>query len=277
MAKGKQKGFVNFKQIFQLAKQNYFVTAMVLCVLFVGVVGVYKLFIAKPTYVYVKVKVGQGLWWVNSAKPNIWLINAIKNGDMEKSLTGKPIVEVLDIRYYSWWTSGQYDLYLTLKLEVGSNKKTKTYTFKRSTIGIGSPIDLEFPTTQFSGTIIELGIKPFIETYVTKTITLTKKSAFPWEYDAIRIGDTYFDGNQTVFKILDKRSLDTEALTSDVYGNYPSYPLAQKYIEVKAQIRVQQKNNQFIYGSEQVLIPNRTINITTANFSFQDYALGTIE
>src|SRR3989344_3679749 len=100
MIKKKQKGFVNFKQMLLFAKQNYFVTVIVLCVLFVGVVAVYKLFIAKPTYVYVKVKVGQGLWWANTQRPNTWFVEAIKQAKEEVDLTNRPVAKILGVRYY---------------------------------------------------------------------------------------------------------------------------------------------------------------------------------
>ena len=99
MIQKKQKGFVNFKQLFLLAKRNYIVTVIVLCVLFVGVMSVYKLFIAKPTYVYVKVKVGQGLWWANTSRPNAWFVEAIKQAKVEVDLTGQPIAQIQGVGY----------------------------------------------------------------------------------------------------------------------------------------------------------------------------------
>ena len=66
--------------------------------------------------------------------------------------------------------------------------KTGKYNFKRSTIGVGAPIDFEFPNVQFSGTIMTISEKPLIEKYVEKTIYMTKKYAYLWEYDAIHIG-----------------------------------------------------------------------------------------
>ncbi|MBI3366570.1 hypothetical protein HY041_03010, partial [Candidatus Roizmanbacteria bacterium] len=220
----------------------------------------------------------QGLWWASTAKPAIWFVSALKKGDVETSLTGSPIAEILNIRYYPWYSSGQYDLYLTLKLKVSGNPKTGKYNFKRSTIGVGSPIDLEFPSVQISGTVIQLDTNPFEEKTVTKTVILTKKGAFPWEYSAINIGDKYFDGEQNVFEVLDKKSTDIAVQSPDVYGNSTDSTLdPKKYIVVKAKIKLQEKNNQLIFGEEQVINPGKTINISTANFTFNDYVVGGIE
>lgn len=269
---------MTLKRIIKFCLNNYLISIFLACILFVGFVSVYKLFFSKPTYLYAKVKMGQGLWWATTAKPAIWFVEALKKGDIETSLTGSPIAEILNIRYYPWYSFSQYDLYLTLKLKVSGNQKTGKYNFKRSTIGIGSPIDLEFPSTQVSGTVIELSNNPLKETYITKTITLTKKNAFPWEYDSIQVGDQYFNGDQVVFTILDKKSVDTTTLSSDVYGNYGiTNSDTRKYIIVTAKTKLIQKNNQLIFGEEQVLSPGKTINISTAGFTFNDYVVGKIE
>lgn len=97
-------------------KQNYFLLIFVGCIGFAGVVAFYKLFIVKPTYVYVKVKVGQGMWWVSTQKPSAWFVKAIQEAKEQKDLTGKPLATVLAVSYYPYTLSqamsGQYDVYL---------------------------------------------------------------------------------------------------------------------------------------------------------------------
>lgn len=268
---------MTLKKIYRFAIDNYFISIFLACVAFVAVVSVYKLFFVQPTYVYAKVKMGQGLWWASTQKPPPWFVEGLKKEMEEKDLTGKPIAKILSIRYYPWWTSGQYDVYLTMKLKVtkmGSGK----YNFKRSAIGVGSPVDFEFPTAQFSGAIIALSKKPFKEKYVEKIVILTKKSAYPWEYEAITVGDKYFDGQEEVFKILNKQSTDTTNISNDVFGNYlPSNLETKKYIIVKAKIKLKEKNGQLIFGEEQPIILGKTINLSTEHFVFQDYVVSKIE
>ncbi len=270
---------MTLKKLIKFSTDNYFIPIFLACILFVGVVSVYKLFFTRPVFVYVKVKMGQGLWWASTAKPAIWFVEALKKDDVETSLTGSPIAQIQSIRYYPWYgTTNQYDIYLTLKLKVNGNPKTGKYNFKRSTIGVGSPIDLEFPSTQVSGTVTELNIAPFAEKYVTKIIFLTKKTAYPWEFDAIQIGDKYFDGQENVVEILDKKSADINVQSTDLFANNTSSTLEpKKYIQVKTKIKLQQKNNQLIFGEEQVITPGKTINISTSGFTFQDYVVGGVE
>ena len=125
---------------------NWFLAIFLICIAFVGLILLSRIFARPEQLIYAKVKVSQGLWWANTSRPPIWLAKAFQKGDIERNLTGEPIVEILSARYYPWWTEGQYDVYLTLRLKVTDNQKTKTHSFKRSTISVGSPIELIFPS-----------------------------------------------------------------------------------------------------------------------------------
>lgn len=265
------------RHLWKFAIDNYFISIFLAAIAFVAIVSVFKLFFSKPTYVYAKVKVSQGLWWATTAKPNIWFVKAIKKGDVETDLVGKPVAEILSVRYYPWWGSDQFDVYLALKLKASKNKKTGKYSFKRSTIGVASPIELEFPSVQLSATVTDISEKEFDDQYIDKVITLTKKYAYPWEYDAIQAGDSYFDGTNTVFTILDKTATETRTLTEDARGNYPIDTEQKRYIIVKAKIKAHMINNQLFLGPEQKITLGRTINISTNNFTFTDYTVGKIE
>ena len=283
MIKKKQKGFVNFKQLFLFAKQNYFVTVIALCVLFVGVVSVYKLFIAKPTYVYVKVKVGQGLWWANTAKPSMWFIQAIQSAKEEKDLTGSVIAKIINVTYYPWWGVGQFDTYVTARLKVSKIGKDAKYNFKRSTIGIGAPIDFEFNSVQFSGTVIELYEKPPTEKKIEKIVTLVKQGGYnkdsPYFYENIKTGDKYFNGEEVVFEVLDKR-LDkqlwiiTNNLTAETFEREID---TNKNIIVKAKVKCVLKNGQCFFAEEQILIPGRDLSAATPNFFLNSFTVVKVE
>lgn len=275
---------MTFKKLLRFALNNYLISIFIACILFVGFVSAFKLFFTKPTYVYARVKVGQGLWWASTQRPSWWFVQAIKPGIAQKDLVGKPIAQILTVRYYPWYSSGQYDVYVDLKLKVTANKRTGEYSFNRSTIGTGSPIDLEFPSTQFSGTITKLNSTLFDEKYVTKTITLTKQYAYPWEYDQIKVGDSYFDGKDTVFTVLDKSQTDTnQYLPTESSSGYPqsvvnsSQTIARKYVTVKAEIKVKKLDNQLIFGEEQIIAPGKTISISTPNFTFSDFIVSQIQ
>lgn len=267
---------MTLKKIYRFAIDNYFISIFLACVAFVAVVSVYKLFFVQPTYVYAKVKMGQGLWWASTQKPPPWFVEGLKKEMEEKDLTGKPIAKILSIRYYPWWTSGQYDVYLTMKLKVtkmGSGK----YNFKRSAIGVGSPVDFEFPTVQFSGTIIELSEKPFKEKYFTKRITLVKKWAFPWEADAVKVGDYYFDGEEVVFKVIDKKVVPAQSAYNFSGTYYPVESERKVHITITAEMKIKKRGLQLVFGEEQPIILGKTINLSTEHFVFQDYVVSKIE
>lgn len=240
--------------------------------------SVYKIFLIAPTYVFAKIKIGQGLWWASTQKPPIWFIKALKKGDTQTDFLGNSTAEIISVRHYLWGNTNQYDIYLTAKLRVSGNQKNNKYIYNREPVAVGAPIDFEFPSAQFSGTIIDISTKPFNDVLITKTVYLTKKNAFPWEYDAIQINDEYFDGQDVVFQILDKEKTDTSLVVSDEFGNYPA-PLAENrsFILVKAVVKGKMINNQLIIGEDQIISINKTFNITTNKYAFQDFEVSAIE
>lgn len=262
-----------------IAKRNSFITTLTICIVLVGIIGSYKLFLSKPTHVYVKVKVGQGLWWANTMRPNTWFVEAIKQAKEEVDLTGQPIAQIQGIRYYRWWGGGQYDTYITVKLRVSKLGKTGKYNFKRATIGVGAPIDFEFPNVQFSGTIMRLSEKPLVEEYIEKTVYMTKKYAYLWEYDAMQVGDTYFDGKDTVFTLLEKQLSDTnEVVKSDTGGLVNSQQAEQrKYILLKAKVKVREENDQLIFGEEQIVTQGNGLYVVTPRFGYNEYVVAKVE
>jgi hypothetical protein len=257
---------------------NYFILIFLTCIAFVSVVAFYKLFISKPHYVYARVKVGQGLWWASTQKPSYWMVKGFKKGEQSLDLTGKPTVTIEEVRYYPYSNTNQYDIYLTLKLMVSSLGKSGKYNFNRSTIGIGAPIDLEFPDIQVSGTIINLSPSPFKDQYIEKTIYLANRYAYSWDYDNVKIGDSYFDGVDKVFEIIDKSEGGmSQILTSD-RGRYdPTTQDVRKYTVIKARVKVKKVDGQYIFGEEQVIANGKTFNMATPNFSFVDYMISKVE
>ena len=203
---------------------------------------------------------------------------------METDLTGEPIAEIKDVLYYPWYGGDQYEIYLTLKLKVTGSQKTKKYNFNRSAIGVAAPIDLEFPTTQVSGTIIELSEKPINDKLIEKTIYMTKKYAYPWEYDAISVGDKFYNGREVVFEVLEKSQSDSyeNAISTSTTGEFPnitdpSQTELRKYITVKAKIKVRRFGNKFIFGEQHIISPGLTSPISTDSYAFNNFLIERIE
>lgn len=274
----KKKSF--FKKLWRFLIDNYFISIFFACIVFVGVVSVYKLFFVKPTYVYVKVKMGQGLWWASTQKPSMWFIESIKKAknETENDLTGQPQAQILSFRYYPTYIQNQYDVYLIMKLKVSKLGKTSKYNFKRSAIGVGSPVDFEFPSLQFSATIIEISEKPIKEKLKEKIIYIYKPYGLFSEFENIKIGDKYFDGEDNVVEVLDK--LKGEPIDINIpYKSTidPNLTQTRQGITVKLRIKTTEDDNKIIFAEEQNISVGKTIYIATNTFQFQDYLVAKIE
>lgn len=271
------KSFKYYKLVQKYVRQNIPIVIFIGIVVFVGLIILQKLVSAKDETVYAKVKVSQGLWWASTAKPSVWLATSFKEGMVETDLTGKPVVEVLSVKSYPWWNSEAYDIYLTVRIKASKNERTNVITFKRAPIAVGTPIDLEFPEVQVSGTIMELSETPFVENKVTRTVTLEKKYANRWEADAIEIGDTFYDGVVTVAEILEKHVVPS----SEVYvrvGNGDPFSTNDTYkVVLTVRLQLQSHNNELIYREEQPIQIGRNLNLQTKKMVFQDYIITSIK
>lgn len=272
-----------YKYLLFFVKKFYFLPIILGIVFLIGIFIFYKFFLITPTYIYVRVKVSQGFWWANTAKPNTWIANAIKTGDKTKDILGKPEAEVIGVRQYPAWINGQYDVDITLKLKVTQNNKNRIFTFNRSPVLIGSPIEIEFPKVNITGTITDIEEKPFKDKYIDKIVLLINQGGyskdFPYRYDAIHIGDKYFDGKEYVFEILDKKLEENIwSIANLLEGNsYEQHITTTQNIVVKAKIRVREVNNELYYGGDYKVIPNASIPISTANFFFEEFFIRKIE
>ncbi len=262
-----------------LKKNRYF---SIIALLFIAVaaltvaIALVKTATSESDYIYAKVKISQGFWWASTQSPNVWFIDSLKTGDVEYGLLGKPIAEVLEVRYYPTTAfpkyRAQYDIFLTLKLAVNVNTKTQKYVFKRSAIGVGSPIELDFPSAQISGSVIEISKAPPKNRLVEKDIILIKKQGFPWEVEAIKIGDEQFDGEEVVFKVTAKQALTTSLVDINPYGNVNlGLKDPRRYITVRGKIKVREREGLLIFGEEQVVTPGAELNLATKNFVFDQF------
>jgi len=265
------------KKIVRFVIKNYFMVVFFACIAFVAIVSFYKLFVVEPTYVYVKAKIGQGLWWASTQKPSLWFVKSIKKGDIQNDLVGSPVAEILSVNYYPTLYPNQFDVYLTLKLKVSGNNKTGKYNFNRSTIGVGAPIDLEFPSSQFSATVVEMKDRPIRNLWVEKTVYLNKSFAYPWEYETIKVGDVFLNGEEKIVEILDKWLGETTSVISQQKAIDPSNVQTRNNITVKIKLKGKLENEKFVFGEEQVIAPGKAVYINTDNFTFTDYIVSKIE
>ncbi len=252
------------------------------------VFALFKFTASETEHVYVKIKVSQGFWWASSVKPNIWYAQAIKKGDIEYDLLRKPIAEILEVRYYPFFsetqqTEDKYDIYLKVKLTANYDNRKEQYIFKRSSVVVGSPIELETLSSQISGTVIEVSESEFEDKYVEKVITLVKEEGFsnnsPYLFNSIKVGDKYFDGEGVVFEILDKKLQRTTLLVSDQLGNiYTRQSPSMQNIIIKAKVVVKEIDGLIFFGEEKLLTSGNSLVISLPSFKLdEDFIIGDIK
>jgi hypothetical protein len=268
------------KATLKFIKKQLLVSVFIGLILFVGLIALIKLPFRKTAIVYTTVKLNQGVWWSNTQKPGIWFLEALKKGDKEYNLLGQPLAEIVGVRYYQQMNLdlNQFDIYLTVKLNAEKNGNQE-YVFKRTAIAVGSPLDLNFKNSQVVGTVIRLQEKKEDEHYIEKTITLTKKFAFPWESEGIKVGDIYFDGEKNILEITSKQIVNTTIIAADIYGNFlPENLEAREYITLKARIKLKKNSfNQLVYGEEQVIKIGSYANLVTNNTMLTDYIVAGLD
>jgi hypothetical protein len=109
-------------------------------------------------------------------------------------------------------------------------------------------------------------------------VYLTKKYGFPWEYEAIQIGDTYNDGKEVVFNVLDKTTSDSADFNFIEWNPISTEIVStRQYITIKALIKGQMINNQFVFGQEQVVAPGKAISVSTNRFTYSDFLISKVE
>ncbi len=267
-----------WRKLWKFAAANYFLILFIAIVGFVGLVSAYRMFLVKPKYVYAKVKVSQGLWWANTGRAPIWFVNGLKKDMARKSPTTRnPKAKIVSMRYYPYWGSNQYDIYLLLRLRVNGNSVTG-YSFNRSGLVVGSPIEFSLPSVEVTGTVLDIYEKQPSRNYVEKTITLVKSNAYPWEYDGITVGDRYFNGEEVVFEVLSKSQADNAFYNTESLSNSISfYPEPRKVVTVKARIKLQENGDQLVYGEEQEIKLGKNMNIGVNKFQFEDFQIAALE
>ncbi len=276
------------KKYKRFIKKNYVAILAVLFFFFIGIVVLFKFFSTSTQFIYVKMKVGQGYWWVNTAKPASWYSNAVKKGDKVYDLMGKPSVEVLEVRTYPSSSSYngspfQFDQYVTVKMQVKYNSQSGQYSYSRAPVLIGSPLQLQFPLVNITGSIIDISTLPFRDEYVTKVLTLAYQGGynkdFPYRFDTLNVGDKYFDGVDTVFEVTDKElGRSIWAVSNNLNGQvYEQSVEATQNIIVKAKVKVRSREDGYYYAEEYRMVKGLQIPFSTHNYYFDKFIIGDIE
>lgn len=249
------------KKTINFSRKHFYIFLFALALLFPFTVTALKYFSTNETYVYVRVKVSQGLWWASTERPKIWLRDSLAPGDRTLNLTGKEIAKVLKVESYHYNRKPpeetRYDIFVTLKLLV--NKSGQKYLFNRDPVVAGAPLELELSKTYLTGSIVALSESEFSDETVTKVVTLVKKLTNFNEYALIRPGDYYSNGSDKVFEVL---------------GKYQAGDKLYVTAKIKA---VKNSSGNLIFGYEQVLVPGSIFDLATNNFDFNEFYIYQIQ
>lgn len=271
------------KKSINLIKKNYLLSIILVIGSLTLAIALYKNLLVKTDFVYAKIQVNYPESYY--LKPNIWLVDSLKKGEVQQGILGQVQTEILDRTYYPFPNdTTQFNIFLDLKLQASYNKKTGEYSFQRSTIAVGSPIILNFPSSHITGTILYLGKNPLRDKYVQKTVYLVLASGYkknsPYFYDSITVGDKYFDGNRNIFEITDKK---LEKNVFAVINNFTSQVSegetdTTQDIVVTIKMNFLEKNNLLIFGQDQVVNIGDKLNLSTnSGLSFNDFVISKIE
>lgn len=274
----------SYLKVKKFIRQNFFISFIVAITILTVLVSLFRYVSAPSQEIYVKIRLGQGLWWANTSKPPVWFPPAIQKGQKQKDLLGKTKAEIVEVRHYPSKASpdsldlpAEYNIYTTIKLNIKRSPGTGKYVYNRTPVLVGSPIELEFPTVDITGTVIAVNETPIEDIYLEKEIVLFKKFSYPWEFDEIEIGDKYFDGEESVFEITGKRKTSTAIIDADAFGNLnPSIITGTNFIVLDVNIRVKQQNETFIFAEEQTLARGKSLVISTANFDYSNFTIASI-
>ncbi len=263
------------------AQKNLILTIGVFIVIIVGAGVVFKSLTAKENTVFIKVKVSQGLWWASTLKPSVWLADSLHKGDKEVSLSGNPVAEIVEARRYPLgilgYSSEQYDVFLTVRVKAGFNNKTNKYSFKRSNLSIGSPVEFEFQNAHATGTILALSQQPFQDEYVEKTITLQKDLAQEWEYTTIPVGDTYSDGEDTAVRVLDKNIIERLETYNSLSSNYPVFSGNRVNMSVTLRMKLKKHNDMFLFREELPITVGRKVTLPAGQSMITEFIITDIK
>lgn len=188
------------------------------------VIFVVKYFHIQETWLTVRIDV-HGKEWIDdftsgsAYQPPTWLLNNVKPGDTEKSLSGKTIATVLQAQSYGDKTPAAS---IIARINVIGNSQTHQYSFKGRNIQKGGTIELVLPQTKVVGQITDMSAPE--RGYPVKALiaTVRVRNIEPWLVDKISINDAMVNktNNHIVAQVLSKT---TEDPVSVVFFNNPGF------------------------------------------------------
>ena len=151
----------------------------------------------KDTYINVELLVSGGEWWWDTSHPPYWLGDPIVEGAAEYTIQGKKQIELLEVQKFN--EGNRKTIYIRAKLLATINKWTKKYRYKQTPLEIGSTLLLAPNNIQLYANVIGIqGISPERK-HKKRTVTLKWYNVYPWQADAISVGDKMVSSENDVW------------------------------------------------------------------------------
>lgn len=229
-----------------------------------------KFFLRKEKWIEVEIKGGPGNWWWVTPAPPYWLANAVEKGDVEVDYRGRVIAEIFDFRAYKTGEATT-DFYIKARLNVKFDKTSGRFRYKGEPVEVGVPITLETATALITGNIIWVEGREEGER-VEKVVKLKLYEKYPWEAEAIAVGDTMTDGEgDIVAKILDKRveraEITVETDRGDVLARRD--PL-KRDITLDVKLVTIKYGDELLFRKDQIVKVGKKLLIQTPHYDFED-------
>lgn len=164
----------------------------------------WRIISTKDEYAEVEIMGSGGEWRYTEGPLPSWLADSIYVGDIEYSLGGKKLAEVMSIKRFE---DGPNKIFFArVRLMVSRNTKYNTFRFRQQPLEIGSFITIAPANKKLTGNVVSIaGVKRQSDIRYT-TIRIKMYALYPWFAETIKVGDsTRDDGGQELIRILEKK------------------------------------------------------------------------
>ncbi len=170
-----------------------------------------KSFLIKDTHIEAELLVTGGEWWWDTTHPPYWLGDPIVEGAVEYTIQGKKQIELLEVQKFN--EGNKKTIYIKAKLLATLNKWTKKYRYKQTPLEIGATLLLAPNNVQLYANVIGIqGVSPERQ-QKKRTVVLKWYNVYPWQADAISIGDQMISSENDVWAtILTKEVVNAEKI-----------------------------------------------------------------
>lgn len=251
------------KNTLKFLKKLTIVDYLIIIIVLLGVIILYKFFNPEQKWIDAVV--------LDNNIP-IFQANSLKVGDIEKDPNGNKIASIEKLETFDTpnTQASNKDVFITLKLLVRVNPRSKEYEYKNKIIKVGAPIELRFNSGLVNGNISEL--ENISRNMVIKTLTLKLYEQWPWFGDSIKVGSGEKDQNgEFLVQVLDKEVTPAQIVVNDASGN-PLLKTDPQKVDITLKVKVQANliNNQIIFGRDKRIIVGELFSFNSGDTRIKD-------